>query len=82
MPEVISSTIIMVPHEEHSPLQHTGLGEGRIEIICGPMFSGKTEELLRRVRRAQIAHQPTVILKIVGFGRVFNFEQPFEPGNR
>ncbi len=53
----------MVPHEEHSPLQHTGLGEGRIEVVCGPMFSGKTEELLRRVRRAQIAHQPTVIFK-------------------
>ena len=53
----------MVPHEEHSPLQHTGLGEGRIEVVCGPMFSGKTEELLRRVRRAQIAHQPTVNLQ-------------------
>jgi len=53
----------MVPHEQHSPLQHTGLGEGRIEVVCGPMFSGKTEELLRRVRRAQIAHQPTVIFK-------------------
>lgn len=53
----------MVPHEEHAPLQHTGLGEGRIEVVCGPMFSGKTEELLRRVRRAQIAHQPTVIFK-------------------
>ena len=51
MPEVIST------------LQHISLGEGRLEIICGPMFSGKTEELLRRVRRAQIAHQPTVIFK-------------------
>ncbi|MDE0870761.1 MAG: thymidine kinase [Flavobacteriales bacterium] len=53
----------MVPHDEHSPLQHTGIGEGRIEVVCGPMFSGKTEELLRRVRRAEIAHQPTVIFK-------------------
>lgn len=53
----------MVPHEEHAPLQHTGLGEGRIEVVCGPMFSGKTEELLRRVRRAKIAHQPTLIFK-------------------
>lgn len=53
----------MVPHEEHSPLQHTGLGEGRIEVVCGPMFSGKTEELLRRIRRAQIAAQPTIIFK-------------------
>ncbi len=28
---------------------------GRIEVVCGPMFAGKTEELLRRVRRAVIA---------------------------
>jgi thymidine kinase len=32
------------------------MGEpGRIEVICGPMFAGKTEELLRRVRRAAVA---------------------------
>jgi len=30
---------------------------GWIEVICGSMFSGKTEELIRRVRRAQIARQ-------------------------
>ena len=30
---------------------------GSIEVICGPMFSGKTEELIRRVKRAQIAKQ-------------------------
>ena len=30
-------------------------GAGRIEVICGPMFAGKTEELLRRVRRAALA---------------------------
>ena len=30
---------------------------GWIEIICGSMFSGKTEELIRRVRRAEIARQ-------------------------
>lgn len=28
---------------------------GRLEVICGPMFSGKSEELLRRLRRSQIA---------------------------
>ena len=28
---------------------------GWIEVICGSMFSGKTEELIRRVRRAEIA---------------------------
>jgi thymidine kinase len=30
-------------------------GGGRVEVIAGPMFAGKTEELLRRVRRASIA---------------------------
>jgi len=36
---------------------------GWIEVICGPMFSGKTEELIRRLRRAQIARQPVAIFK-------------------
>jgi len=30
---------------------------GRIEVICGSMFSGKTEELIRRLKRAQFARQ-------------------------
>ena len=34
-----------------------GFMSGSLEVICGPMFSGKTEELIRRVRRAQIARQ-------------------------
>jgi thymidine kinase len=36
---------------------------GGIEVVCGPMFSGKTEELIRRVRRAQIAKQKVQIFK-------------------
>jgi len=36
---------------------------GWIEVICGSMFSGKTEELIRRVRRAQIAKMNTIIFK-------------------
>ncbi len=36
---------------------------GSIELICGPMFSGKTEELIRRLRRAQIARQKVQIFK-------------------
>jgi thymidine kinase len=36
---------------------------GWIEVICGPMFSGKTEELIRRLRRAQIAKQRVAIFK-------------------
>ena len=37
--------------------------EGSIEVICGSMFSGKTEELIRRLRRAQFAHQKLRIYK-------------------
>ena len=36
---------------------------GWIEVICGPMFSGKTEELIRRLIRAQIAKQLVTIFK-------------------
>ena len=36
---------------------------GGIEIICGSMFSGKTEELIRRVRRAKIAKQNVQVFK-------------------
>ena len=36
---------------------------GRVEVICGSMFSGKTEELIRRLRRAQFAHQRVEIFK-------------------
>jgi len=36
---------------------------GRIEVVCGSMFSGKTEELIRRMRRAQFAHQKVEIFK-------------------
>jgi len=38
-------------------------GAGWIEVICGPMFSGKTEELIRRLKRAQIAKQKVEIFK-------------------
>ena len=39
--------------------QHTGW----IEVICGSMFSGKTEELIRRMRRAMIARQKIELFK-------------------
>ncbi len=38
-------------------------GRGWIEIICGSMFSGKTEELIRRLKRAKIARQRVEIFK-------------------
>lgn len=36
---------------------------GRMELICGSMFSGKTEELIRRLRRAVIARQKVQVFK-------------------
>lgn len=41
----------------------TGERRGSIEVICGSMFSGKTEELIRRLRRVRIAHQKVEIFK-------------------
>lgn len=40
-----------------------GQRSGWIEVICGSMFSGKTEELIRRLKRARIANQQVVIFK-------------------
>ncbi|MCB0663321.1 MAG: thymidine kinase [Saprospiraceae bacterium] len=40
-----------------------GQRSGWIEVICGSMFSGKTEELIRRLKRAQIARQKVEIYK-------------------
>jgi thymidine kinase len=43
-------------------VRHPG-GQGWIEVIVGSMFSGKSEELIRRLRRAQIARQKVQIFK-------------------
>ncbi|MGA3243563.1 MAG: thymidine kinase [Bacteroidota bacterium] len=45
--------------ELHSVPRNTGW----IEVVCGCMFSGKTEELIRRLRRAEIAKQKVAIFK-------------------
>ena len=37
--------------------------KGWIEVVCGSMFSGKTEELIRRLKRAKFAHQTVEIFK-------------------
>lgn len=52
-----------------------GLGAGRLEVIAGPMFAGKSEELLRRVRRARIARRGVLVVNHAlddrrGVGRV------------
>ena len=42
---------------------HGDKAKGWIEVICGSMFSGKTEELIRRLKRAKIANQTVRIFK-------------------
>ena len=42
---------------------HSGKKRGSIEVVCGSMFSGKTEELIRRLKRAKIAKQRVEIFK-------------------
>jgi len=37
--------------------------KGRLEVVCGSMFSGKTEELMRRLRRAEYAKQRVLTIK-------------------
>ena len=46
-----------MPYHEHFPPR------GRNEVVCGSMFSGKTEELIRRIKRARIAQQQVKIFK-------------------
>jgi thymidine kinase len=46
-----------------SALHNVPRNTGWIEVICGCMFSGKTEELIRRLRRAQIAKQKVAVFK-------------------
>ena len=51
-----------------NPLQQTKLTtgvtvEGRIEVICGGMFAGKTEEFIKRINRARIARRKVQVFK-------------------
>jgi thymidine kinase len=46
---------------EQFPME--GRANGWIEVICGSMFSGKTEELIRRIRRAEFANQALLLFK-------------------
>ena len=45
------------------PTHHARLATGWIEVIAGSMFSGKSEELIRRLRRAKIARQKVQVFQ-------------------
>lgn len=51
---------LLAASEKHTSKQS---GRGWIEVICGSMFSGKTEELIRRLNRAVLANQQVEIFK-------------------
>lgn len=51
----------MVLYSEDHPKETSR--RGRIEVVCGSMFSGKTEELIRRLKRAKFAKQRVEIFK-------------------
>lgn len=51
----------MVVYSEDHPKETSK--RGRIEVVCGSMFSGKTEELIRRLKRAKFARQRVEIFK-------------------
>lgn len=46
---------------EHLPIENRNYGW--VEVICGSMFSGKTEELIRRLKRVQFANQSLMLVK-------------------
>src|SRR4026207_950785 len=53
--------VAQVNHDEPPP--HSRASAGWVEVIAGSMFSGKSEELIRRLRRARIARQKVQVFK-------------------
>src|ERR671918_344844 len=53
--------VAQVNHDEPPP--HSRASAGWVEVIAGSMFSGKSEELIRRLRRAKIARQRVQVFK-------------------
>src|SRR4029453_14543742 len=54
--------VAQVNHDDPPPLQANG-SRGWVEVIAGSMFSGKSEELIRRLRRAKIPRQKVKVFK-------------------
>jgi thymidine kinase len=53
----------MHPHDPSQDEPRPSAASGWIEVVCGSMFSGKTEELLRRIKRARLARQRVQLFK-------------------
>ena len=59
----VSIKISVTIHKSKEMFLESAKKAGSIEVICGSMFSGKTEELIRRLKRAQFAKQKVEIYK-------------------
>ena len=49
--------------EKRGKIMFQNFDDGYIEVVCGPMFAGKTEELIRRIKRLEYAKQSYIIFK-------------------
>ncbi len=56
--------------------------KGRLEVVCGSMFSGKSEELIRRVKRAQLAKREVIMFKHSLDDRIANAYVASHDGNK
>lgn len=55
---------------------------GKLEVICGSMFSGKSEELIRRMKRARFARKSVIVFKHAFDNRTFTDHVTSHDGNR
>jgi len=56
-------SLLLYKKEEDISMMYQNFDGGYIEVVCGPMFAGKTEELIRRIKRLEYAKIPYVVFK-------------------
>ncbi len=56
-------SLLIYKKEEDISMMYQNFDGGYIEVVCGPMFAGKTEELIRRIKRLEYAKIPYVVFK-------------------
>jgi thymidine kinase len=68
-PSPIIDRHLMMSHEEHCDYLHNLRQRGRIELIMGTMFSGKSTELILRLKRLEVANKKIMRVKFVADNR-------------
>jgi thymidine kinase len=56
-------SLLIYKKEKDISMMYQNFDGGYIEVVCGPMFAGKTEELIRRIKRLEYAKIPYVVFK-------------------